>query len=97
MMIPMMKMKTRTMTCPQQRGGVLVLLRLERGKEWGNETKRGGFVTHSSSSSSKLIISSSNASLSLSPSLSLSLSILLGLFMFDTVDTRYAASMGSAS
>jgi hypothetical protein len=40
MMIPMMKMKTRTMTCPQQRGGVLVLLRLERGKEWGNETKR---------------------------------------------------------
>ena len=50
-------------------------------------------------SSSKLIISSSSSSsnASLSPSLSLSLSILLGLFMFDTVDTRYAASMGSAS
>ena len=62
--------------------------------------KRGGFVTHTVGSSSKLIISSSssNASLSLpSLSLSLSLSILLGLFMFDTVDTRYAASMGSAS
>ena len=49
-------------------------------------------------SSSKLIISSSSSSnASLSPSLSLSLSILLGLFMFDTVGTRYAASMGSAS
>ena len=95
-----MKKTPRTMTCPQQRGGVLVLLLLktlkfERGKEWGNE-KGGGFVKHTRSS--KLIISSSNASLSpLSPSLSLSLSILLGLFMFGTVGTRYAASMGSAS
>ena len=50
-------------------------------------------------SSSKLIISSSSSSsnASLSLRVSLSLSILLGLFMFDTVGTRYAASMGSAS
>ena len=49
---------------------------------------------------SKLIISSSSSSssnASLSLRVSLSLSILLGLFMFDTVGTRYAASMGSAS